>query len=267
MVAQESFNRVEKKYVLTKNQFEGLMERIGEHIKEDEYFFSKICNVYYDASDFGLIRHSIEKPVYKEKLRLRSYNVPNKDTNVFIEIKKKYDGIVYKRRITLPLAEAENYLDNDVRPTTPVNEQILREIDYFKQSHQVEGKMFIAYDRSAYVSSEDSSLRITFDANLRARESEISLENGDDGRYFFENDERVMEIKSIGAYPRWMVDALNELEIYPASFSKYGSFYKEKVTTENPVYDRLKERVSKKSNVKGFKHSRVNLWKAHTVSA
>ncbi len=232
MAYNESFNRVEKKYLLTKKQYNKFMEIIESHIEKDEYYFSTINNIYYDTGDFELIRNSIEKPVYKEKMRLRSYGTPDSDTDVFLEIKKKFDGRVYKRRVSMKLSEAIEYMETGKKPEGEINEQIFKEIDFFRNRYDIEGKMFIAYDRHAYVGIREEGLRITFDSNLRAREDDLKLESGSEGRNLFENDERLLEIKCLGAYPMWLVNALNNLEIYPTSFSKYGSFYKRKIQEE-----------------------------------
>ncbi|MCR5623678.1 MAG: polyphosphate polymerase domain-containing protein [Lachnospiraceae bacterium] len=229
MKFNETFNRVEMKYVLSEEQYQAFMNLIRDRITEDAYFYSNILNIYYDTDSYEVIRHSIEKPKYKEKLRLRSYGVPTMDSTVFVEIKKKFDGRVYKRRIALPLREAKAYLDHGIKPTTPVNPQILKEIDFFLKRNPVKGQMFVAYDREAYVGKDDNGLRITIDENLRNRESGVELEKGMEGKQLFDDNRRVVEIKCLGAYPRWLVEALNSLKIYPASFSKYGSFYKQMV--------------------------------------
>ncbi len=227
-----TFKRVEKKYLLTEEKYNALMERLTEYMQLDEYGLHTICNVYYDTDDYELIRTSIEKPMYKEKLRLRSYGVPGKDSKVFLEIKKKYDGIVYKRRIALTLEEAEEFLDNGGE--LKKEGQIENEIKYFVSHYNPKGKMYIAYDREAYFGKEDSSIRITFDKNIRSRTSNIELEKGDAGEMLLNEGERLMEIKVAGAFPMWMAKMLSELEIYQTSFSKYGNFYKRMIGT-SPV--------------------------------
>ena len=227
MAANETFKRVEKKYLLTREKYNELRKELGDRIVEDEYGLSSICNVYYDTDDYRLIRDSIEKPKYKEKLRVRSYGTPKGDTKVFLELKKKYDGIVYKRRVSMPLDQAKDYLRNGVWPTAKVNQQILKEIDYFQQMYRSAPKMYLAYDRIATYGAEDHNLRITFDQKIRYRQDDVDLAMGDAGRLLLKNDEVLMEIKVGGAYPLWLSEILNRLEIYPTSFSKYGNIYKE----------------------------------------
>lgn len=224
MADRFTFQRIEKKYLLNSTQYERLLEKINPHMEMDQYGRHTICNIYYDTKQYDLIRTSIEKPPYKEKLRLRSYGVPGMQDRVFLEIKKKWDGVVYKRRIPMKLKEAENYLENG-RPM-PGNGQIECEIDYFVKFYQPEPKMYIAYDREAYFGKEDESLRITFDQNIRSRQNGLKLELGDEGEPLLEEGQRLMEIKISQAFPMWLAAILSELEIYPTSFSKYGNIYK-----------------------------------------
>lgn len=173
------FERTEKKYVITITQKNELLKLISEIITSDEYGKSNVNSIYYDTDDYRLIRNSIVKPVYKEKLRLRSYSIPNADSTVFLELKKKYKGVVYKRRKTLKYSDAQNYLKFHIMPD---NSQIMREIDWTMSFYKsLKPKMFIGYDRLAYVGKEDKNLRITFDFNLRFRTDKLSLDCGNYG--------------------------------------------------------------------------------------
>ncbi len=221
------FQRIEKKYMLTPDKYEAFRKRIEEYMKVDDYGLSTICNIYYDTRDDELIRRSIEKPIYKEKLRVRSYGVPKEDTEVFTEIKKKYAGVVYKRRIKLPMDVTRAYLNEGKDPG--LESQIRREIDYFMNYYHPVPKMFIGYDRIAMYGREDPELRLTLDFNIRARDTDLDLTLGDQGRLLLPKDYVLMEIKVGGAYPLWMIHLLNELELYGVSFSKYGTGYKQKL--------------------------------------
>lgn len=220
---QSVFSRYEKKYLLSQMQYYLLMEELKDKIQPDQYQKSTICNIYYDTRDFHLIQTSLKKPVYKEKLRLRSYNIPNEDSTVFLEIKKKYEGIVYKRRIPLPLFEAEKYLSEGEKPNR--DSQILRELDWFLHFYPLEPKVFIAYERLAYVCKEDKELRITFDQHLRWREENLKLSSGAQGNPLLPASFHLMEIKILHALPLWMSLLFSKLKIYPTSYSKYGSYY------------------------------------------
>lgn len=222
---QLTFKRYEKKYLLSARKFELLWERLREHLVPDLFHRSTVCSIYYDSDDFSLIRHSLEKPVYKEKLRLRSYNVPGPDGEVFVELKKKYKGVVYKRRVRMSAVEAERYLAGQSRP--PEEGQILREIDFFLQTHEVSPKAFIACEREAWVDREEPELRITFDRNLRWRDTDLHLTAGSGGEPLLPDGEVLMEIKIPGAAPLWLAHLLSELEIFPTSFSKYGTCYRQ----------------------------------------
>lgn len=222
------FRRNEQKYLLTEEQYHALWGLISPCLKEDEYAHSTISNLYYDTADYELIRASIEKPIYKEKLRLRSYGMPAEDSTVFVEIKKKYNGIVYKRRVGLPLTEAVQGLEQGYIEPVPGQEQISSEINYFLQRYagSLQPTVFLAYDRDAFQGIDDEELRVTFDFNIRSRQEHLSFLDGMDGENYFQSGEVMLEIKTIGAYPFWLIHALEECQIYPVSFSKYGNIYR-----------------------------------------
>ena len=232
---QAVFKRYEKKYLMNEEQYKALTAIIDGHMKVDKYGKHTICNIYFDTPDFYLIRRSIDKPVYKEKLRLRSYGIPTKDSKVFVELKKKYKGVVYKRRITMPLKEAYRYLTQGITTDTS---QIKKEIDYFMGYYHPVPKMYIAYDRIAYFSEQDPNFRITFDSDIRYREDDLYLESGDHGEYLLDKGYHLMELKIVGAIPLWLTHALTELRIYPTSFSKYGNIYKKLLTHGGSNYVR-----------------------------
>lgn len=223
---QGVFKRYEKKYLLTSGQYRELAARLHHRFTMDEYGKSTIFNIYFDTPDFRLIRSSLEKPVYKEKLRLRSYCVPYAESTVFVELKKKYNGVVYKRRVTMTLAEADSYLRLRKQPGKP--SQITREIDWFLDFyHPVAPAMFISYDRTAVRALEQPDLRVTFDSNILWRTDKLRLETGAWGNQLLLPRQVLMEIKSPASLPLWLTRPLNELEIYPASFSKYGRAFEE----------------------------------------
>ena len=220
-----TFKRYEKKYLLSAARYEQLWERLQEHLVPDRFFQSTVCSLYYDSADFSLIRHSLDAPVYKEKLRLRSYKVPGPDDPVFVELKKKFRGVVYKRRVEMSAAEAEAYLAGRSRPDR--DDQILREIDYFLQLHPVMPRAFIACERTAWVDREEPELRVTFDRDLRWRDTDLSLTAGSRGEPLLEEGEVLMEIKIPEAAPLWLAHLLSELEVFPVGFSKYGTCYRQ----------------------------------------
>ena len=223
MTIQTVFKRTEKKYIITLNQRKQLLELISSQICSDKFGESTVRSLYFDTDDFRLIRNSIDKPVYKEKLRLRSYSTPKADSNVFLELKKKYKGVVYKRRETLKYSEAMNYLNTRSKP---IDTQIMKEIDWTMNYYNgLKPKMFIAYDRTAFYSKEDSNLRITFDKNVRFRNYDLELGKGSYGNLILDSGLCIMEIKILNSMPLWLSNALTKLKIYPSSFSKYGTAY------------------------------------------
>jgi hypothetical protein len=232
-MAIEVFNRYETKFIIDIKKYNALMELLEDRITPDEYNKDgkayTICNVYYDTWDDNLIRTSLEKPKYKEKLRLRSYGTVKSDAVVFLEIKKKFNGIVNKRRTKISLEDADALVNNHIFPEIKdyMNEQVLNEIYYFVKNYDVMPKTYIAYDRKAYTGKEDKSLRITFDRNIRSRRYAVALDKGDYGRQIISGNLRLMEIKCSGAMPLWLTKILSDLEIYKTSFSKYGTEYKQ----------------------------------------
>lgn len=224
------FERYEKKYVLSREQYDMFREEINTYMQMDLYGKSTICNLYYDTQDYYLIRASLDKPVYKEKLRLRSYNVPQKDGVSFLEIKKKYAGIVYKRRIALNLSDA--YESIRQRQVIGANGQITNEMNYFLQHYSLKPVTYLAYDRIAMEGKEDASLRMTFDFSIRSRQEDLDLAAGDYGTNVFDEDIVVLEIKALDAYPFWLINVLEKHGIYPSSLSKYGEVYKRIILPE-----------------------------------
>lgn len=223
-MVQTVFNRYEKKYLMTDSVYRTLRYRLAPYMQVDDYGLTTICNIYYDTPDCLLIRRSIEKPAYKEKLRLRSYGIPTLDTKVFLEIKKKYKKVVNKRRIQLTLKEAYDYVEHGIHPN--IDGQIVHEIDFFLKRYPLERGIYLAYDRIALFGKEDHDFRVTFDQNIRSRRFKISLEEGDFGELLLPEGYHLMESKVMGATPLWFAQILSELSIYPVSFSKYGNIYK-----------------------------------------
>ena len=217
------FKRVETKYLLTDEEYKKLMKKIDKYLMEDRFYKSTICNIYFDTDDYDIINKSLDKPPFKQKVSLRSYNVPNLDDDVFFEIKGKYNGVVFKRREKIKLIDYYNYIENN---TMPNNKQIMKEIDYIIKKENLKPKLMLSYDRYSYYDKDNKNFRITFDKNIRSREEELKLEYGDAGKLYFDNPMHIMELKSLGTIPLWFTDVLTKLKIYPKSFSKYGNIYK-----------------------------------------
>ena len=216
------FQRVEKKYLLTREQYEYLVKAISPYMAPDRYGETEIRNIYFDNSDNELIETSLLKPAYKEKLRLRSYGVPNTDSTVFFEIKKKYRGIVYKRRISMKLHEAYAYIDGGKLPES-IGGNIPAEIDYMMNRYRLSPKAFISYRRVAWAGKDDPDLRITFDRDITSRYDDTRLESTAQGNKLLPEDNYLMEIKIPGAMPLWLAHVLSEKNIFPHSFSKFGT--------------------------------------------
>jgi hypothetical protein len=227
---QDVFKRYEKKYWVTPEQQKQLTRALERHMAPDQYGEYPISSLYYDTADYRLIRTSLEKPVYKEKFRVRSYGrVQCAEESVFLELKKKFKGVVYKRRIAMEYGRALEYLGNGI----PEDSQILREITWFFSLYGgLQPKAMISYDRTALFGKEDEHLRVTFDRNIRFRDTELDLMEGDWGIPLAPDGRLLMEIKIPGTMPLWLSHALGELSIFPTSFSKYGTAYQKYIFPE-----------------------------------
>lgn len=224
MKGNDKFARKELKYRLTAAQDRFLREALAPYVVPDEYGESTICNIYFDTPDFRLIRKSIEKPVYKEKMRLRSYGPAGPDDKTYLELKKKYKGIVYKRRVCLTEREAMDYLSGKSR--LPMDTQIARELDWFLMFYgKLQPAVYLSYDRTAFYSKDDPDLRITFDRNICFRTEDMSLQSLPGGRFVIGPGESIMEIKAAGAMPLWLTGLLTQANAKRDSFSKYGTAY------------------------------------------
>lgn len=227
---QTVFKRYEKKYIIDGGQYEELKNYLTYNAVPDEYGKSRVCSLYYDTPDNRLIRASLDKPIYKEKLRLRSYGVPTAGKPCFLELKKKYRGVVFKRRISAPYTDITNYMAGENSGIE--NSQILKEIDYFRRFYgDLRPAADIFYDREAFYDRTDSGVRLTFDSNILARGWDLELEKGIYGERVLENGLYILEVKTAGAMPMWIAEMLNEFKIYPTSFSKYGTVYKNGLLT------------------------------------
>lgn len=218
------FCRTEKKYILTEELCKQFVLQINDRFEPAAYGESLVMSTYFDFSDFRVIRRSIEKEKYKEKVRLRSYGVPGMEDEVFFELKKKCNGTVYKRRTVLKYRELLSYVETGILPR---EDRILKEIDY---SVRFNGGLFpralISYHRTAYVAREDRELRLTFDRGVRVSFDTPLPHLGEGKLPVLEDGYVLMELKALGSFPLWLTKALDELKIYPASFSKYGTAYK-----------------------------------------
>lgn len=216
----ESFTRTEKKYLLSKDQYHLFKDKINEYIIPDKFSKSKISTLYYDNKTNELIRRSIEKPKYKEKFRVRCYGDVKDDDLVFAEIKKKLNGIVYKRRTKAKYKD----LMNNILTCAFEDKQVGEEIKYFaKYYNGISPSYYISSYRTSYISKDDPGLRITFDEDLKYRNTNLDLKDNIDDKAIF--DGVVMEIKVSDSYPPWLYKTLDDLKLYPRGFSKVGNAF------------------------------------------
>lgn len=219
----QAFQRIEQKYILTPAQHEALCRILRQRMRADPYGEQTIASVYYDTPGFTLIRQSLEKPVYKEKLRIRSYGRAQSKDEVFVELKKKYKGVVYKRRTVMALDAAECFLNRGIVPEAM--NQVQREIDNFRIRYRPAPAALVICERTAFEGPDDSGLRLTLDRRIRCRDERLDLRQELDGTELLPPAYALMELKAPRAMPLWMARALSELRVYPVSFSKYGAYY------------------------------------------
>lgn len=223
MTVGQTFQRYELKYMLTKEQYEEFLVELKKYMTLDCYGRTTIQSVYYDTPNDQIIRNSIDKPKYKEKIRLRSYGLANENTTCFLEIKRKCNGLVYKRRITCKEQDSKFFVNKN---QIPGDGQIARELRYTKSLYEtLEPKMLIIYERESYA-RENSEVRVTFDFNPRYRVEDINLHTSLEGNKLLPNGEVLMEIKVLHNMPLWLVHALSKCNVRRKSFSKYGTAYK-----------------------------------------
>lgn len=221
----DTMKRYEVKYLLSPEQTKAFEEGLKGHMELDRYGLTTILSLYYDTPDCRLIRTSIDKPLFKEKLRLRSYGLAKADSPLYLEIKRKACGLVYKRRV----GSTQEGIDRFFEKRANLGEgQIAKELISFRDQYEtLRPNCLIAYDRKAFFEKE-GDLRLTIDRNPRYRFDELNLSN-DRGTPLLGEGETILEIKVQEAMPLWLTHLLDELKIYPASFSKYGEAYKREI--------------------------------------
>ena len=250
-MAIEVFNRYEKKYFVTEEQLNRVLDVIESRMEPDKHNINRstytIQNIYFDTEDNQLIRNSLEKPLYKEKIRLRTYAGAGKDGRAFLEIKKKFNGLVNKRRTRMEVAEAVNFVENGgkILYRDYMNPQVVKELSYMVSRQKLMPKVMIAYDRLAYFEKGNPDLRISLDTNIRTRRDELSMEAGTHGKLLLPRNIWLMEIKTAKAMPLWLTELLSEEKIRKVSFSKYGTEYKNylKQQANEAALSNEKERV------------------------
>lgn len=236
------FDRIEKKYLITKTQKRRILSEIKKHLKKDDYHKSEVYNLYFDTDNFDLINQSIDWTTFKHKLRARSYGGYDR---VFLEIKTKLRGRDnnpgFKRRVMITRNDFDELVDKKasavelaMRSIETKNDlQIAREVDYFISHFNLLPKIMVMYDRESY--KGEDGLRITFDENLMYRDDDLSFNSEKHGKiYFKDNKNIIMELKSHGVIPLWLVSKMSKLKIYPQQFSKIGKSY-EKIRKEQNV--------------------------------
>ncbi len=225
MEYQQTFQRYETKYLLTMQEKATMLQAIAPYMQLDQYGRTTVRSLYFDTENYQIIRHSLERPAYREKLRIRSYKTAGPEDMVFVEIKKKYHSVVYKRRLALPEKQVRQSFTTG--QPLPVHSQIGNEIAYMRQCYgPLRPAMFLSAEREAYFARDGGELRITFDENILYRDSDFSLSSPAYGKPLLEPEQSLMEIKAPYALPLWLCHAIHDCGIRRATFSKYGTAYR-----------------------------------------
>lgn len=243
-MAIEVFNRFENKYLLDRRTLTHVLDVLEQHMEPDAHNAGRktypICNLYFDTADDYLIRTSLARPAYKEKLRLRTYGVPAPGDTAYLEIKKKVNGMVGKRRTAIPVEQGVRFVELGGRAVAApgMNPQVLRELAAMVRRFDLQPRVYIAYDRLAYFEHGNPDLRISFDRSIRTRRCDLRLESGDYGEMLLPDGVWLMEIKTASAMPLWLTHLLAREHIRRQSFSKYGTEYKKYCmrTRKEPQY-------------------------------
>lgn len=242
MKLKKAFERKETKYQLTEATFAKFKQELASYMTLDEFGLHTILSLYFDTPDYRMIQASMEKPKYKEKFRVRSYGVPKASSTIFLESKKKINGIVYKRRIPVSYTDYEAWQQGGAFPESPDTPQINRELQWlFAQYDRLAPRVLIAYDRMSYFYEEDSDFRVTFDQRIRYRAEELDLTRGSQGSLVAPEVPVLMEVKAMGAYPLWFAQLLTKYGLHKASFSKYALTYRRHLAETVAPVDRLRQ--------------------------
>ena len=225
--------RYELKYLLTGEQTDYLRKMLRGHMEPDQYGRTSIASLYYDTPTYQLIRTSVEKPLFKEKIRLRSYGIATEESPVFLELKRKAYGIVYKRRVetTVPLVHKFFSGEGDICAPGQINREITAFRDFYKT---LVPSCLIIYDRTAYF-EPCGDLRLTIDENPRYRADNLTLTHSMDGTSLLDEGRTILEIKVQDAMPLWLAGILSSGKISKGSFSKYGEAYRQQLIKTHTI--------------------------------
>ncbi|MBQ2658233.1 MAG: polyphosphate polymerase domain-containing protein [Erysipelotrichaceae bacterium] len=219
----QTFQRNEKKYLLNRSQYEGILEDLKPYVEKDKFYEAKIRSIYYDTDSYELIRRSIERPEYKEKLRIRSYDEADPEDTVYVELKKKYDGTVYKRRTRAVCGQLLKDISKAEFKDTQVGKEISYALSFYRN---LKPAVYIGCTRTSY-KAKNRDLRITFDQDISYRMKNLSLHSGSSDKRV--TDKIVMEIKVKDAYPLWLCEILDKNQAYPQRFSKAGTAFLQEI--------------------------------------
>lgn len=225
MTTETTAKRVEKKYIIQNDVLKDLLKDLEPYLVADKYKHSTITNLYFDTDDYEIIRRSIAATNFKEKFRIRSYSPePVLDSQVFMEIKSKNDGVVYKERFQTTLFSAINFLNGveDIEDKAFADNMEI----FMGKYPTMKPKMYIYYDRLSMKAKDSNKVRLTVDSNLTYRDINLDDLTNKSGKALLDSNYSIVEIKLNQEMPEWLEEVLENHQIEKGSFSKYGTAYK-----------------------------------------
>ena len=199
----------------------------------DEYGLHTINSLYYDTVNYDLISLARRKPNYREKLRIRCYGTDYVNAPYFLEIKKKVNKVIYKRRVDMNFYQVNDFINHGL---LPINNSFSDELTLMEVKRILDNNVFpsvmVIYDRIALFDNLDPNFRVTFDFNMRWRKDRLNFLHDDSGSIIAPEVDVIMEVKILKSYPLWFSQLLSELKIFPQSFSKFGEVYKRYILKE-----------------------------------
>lgn len=227
------FQRKEKKYHLSYGKYNRLIKELDLHMTRDEYGLHTINSLYYDTVNYDLISLARRKPNYREKLRIRCYGTDYVNAPYFLEIKKKVNKVIYKRRVDMNFYQVNDFINHGL---LPINNSFSDELTLMEVKRILDNNVFpsvmVIYDRIALFDNLDPNFRVTFDFNMRWRKDRLNFLHDDSGSIIAPEVDVIMEVKILKSYPLWFSQLLSELKIFPQSFSKFGEVYKRYILKE-----------------------------------
>ena len=232
----ENFSRYEFKFPVKYDDMDRMLDDLAPYVGQDEHTdengYYTISSIYLDNDTWQCFYETINRDKYRQKVRLRVYGSVDNNSICFFELKAKFKGLVGKRRVKMRLGDAMTFIkecnaghDPDINTFECSNRQILKELKHIILTKSLKPTVVVSYERLALFSKDDPDLRITFDVNIRTRDTELDLTKGTGGDYVTSEDTAILEVKTSKNIPYWLVGILKKYNYKDQTFSKYCSHF------------------------------------------